>query len=383
MDTQNHTEDDRQKAPDLASTLEQVRACLVRFICFPMEAHYDIVTLWIAHTFLMDHWCSTPRLALISPEPGSGKTRVLEVMALLVSNPKETVSATMAYLVRSISSENRPTLLIDEFDTIFANKGPRSEEIRALLNAGYRNGASIGRCRLDKQNFTPEDLEAYCPVALAGLGGLPETISSRSICIRMKKRRHDEPVESLRFKTHSIELGKLKADLMSAINAVSKKISATNPQLPENITDREADIYEPLFVIAEAAGADWPKRVSVAAVALVADAQERGLSPAVALLQDIRKKFRGRDVVASAEIIERINSDDDSAWSSVSHDLLTTRSLARLLKDFLPDGCRSRNLRIGGKVQKGYRLSWLEDAWVRYLGAEEIPVTRVTSATFG
>jgi hypothetical protein len=72
---------------------------------------------WIAHTHLMDVWESTPRMAFLSPEPGSGKTRALEVTELLVPRPVSAVNATPAYLVRKISDkEGTPTILSDEID---------------------------------------------------------------------------------------------------------------------------------------------------------------------------------------------------------------------------------------------------------------------------
>ena len=64
------------------------------------------------------------------------------------------------------------------------------EDLRALLNAGHRRGVSVHRCE--------GTLDVFCPVALAGLHGLPETLHDRSILIRMKRRRPDEPVESFR-----------------------------------------------------------------------------------------------------------------------------------------------------------------------------------------
>src|SRR5690606_16155993 len=95
--------------------------------------------LWIAHAHLMDVWDSTPRLAVLSPEPGSGKSRVLEVSELLVPRAVEAVNVTPAYLFRKVSApDGRPTILYDEIDTVFGPKAKDNEEIRGLLNAGHR-----------------------------------------------------------------------------------------------------------------------------------------------------------------------------------------------------------------------------------------------------
>ena len=67
----------------------------------------------------MDAWESTPRIVFLSPEPGSGKTRALEISELLV----EAVNVTPAYLFRKVADEaGRPTILFDEIDTVFVRR---------------------------------------------------------------------------------------------------------------------------------------------------------------------------------------------------------------------------------------------------------------------
>src|SRR3974390_862750 len=55
--------------------LNDVETFLKRFIAYPSEHARVAHVLWIAHTHLMPAWDSTPRIAFLSPEPGSGKTR--------------------------------------------------------------------------------------------------------------------------------------------------------------------------------------------------------------------------------------------------------------------------------------------------------------------
>ena len=136
---------------------------------YPSEHAQIAHTLWIAHTHLMAAWDSTPRLALLSPEPGSGKTRALEVSELLVPNAVEAVNMSSAYLFRRINSEDGlPTILYDEVDALFGGKSQSAEEIRALLNAGHRRGAMVGRCVVTGKTVTTEESPAFCAVALAG-----------------------------------------------------------------------------------------------------------------------------------------------------------------------------------------------------------------------
>lgn len=81
-----------------AVILDDVRQYLERFIAYPSGDCADAHTLWVAHAHAADSFENTPRLAFLSPEPGSGKTRALEVTEVLVPNPVLSVNASVAYV---------------------------------------------------------------------------------------------------------------------------------------------------------------------------------------------------------------------------------------------------------------------------------------------
>jgi hypothetical protein len=103
--------------------LSTVQEFLGRFVAYPSEHARVAHTLWIVHTHLMHLWENTPRIAFLSPEPASGKTRALEISECLVPRAMEAVNISPSALFRSVSnSDGLPTILYDEIDTIF---GPR------------------------------------------------------------------------------------------------------------------------------------------------------------------------------------------------------------------------------------------------------------------
>jgi hypothetical protein len=187
-----------------------LHAFLGRFVAYPSEHAHDAHALWIVHTHLMDKWESTPRLAFLSAEPASGKTRGLEVTELLVPNPVSAVNVSPAYLFRKVGSDDGVTILFDEIDTVFGPKDKENEEIRGLLNAGHRRGAVAGRCIMNGKTVMTEEISAYAPVALAGLGWLPDTIMSRAIIIRMRRRHQGERVEPFRRRIHVVDGEKVR-----------------------------------------------------------------------------------------------------------------------------------------------------------------------------
>ena len=71
---------------------------------------------------------------------------------------------------------------------MFGPKAKDNEDVRGMLNAGHRKGATAGRCVIRGKNVETEELPAYCAVALAGLDDLPDTIMTRSVVVRMRRR---------------------------------------------------------------------------------------------------------------------------------------------------------------------------------------------------
>jgi hypothetical protein len=253
-----------------SSLLDDVHKFTGKFIAYPSYHAHVAHVLWIVHTHLMDAWESTPRLAFLSPEPASGKTRALEVTELLVPNPVEAVNVSPAYLFRKVGDDGaKPTLLQDEVDTIFGPKAKENEEIRGLLNAGHRRGAVAGRCVVHGKQVMTEEISAFCAVALAGLGWLPDTILTRAIIIRMRRRAPDEKVMAFRRRVHAPEGHKLRNCLVAWSKRVVDAMTAARPVMPIGIEDRNADLWEPLLAIADGIGGEWPKRAREAATELV------------------------------------------------------------------------------------------------------------------
>ena len=236
----------------------------------------------------MEAWDSTPRIAFLSPEPGSGKTRALEVSEILVPNPVEAVNVTPAYLFRKVGSEDgAPTILFDEVDTIFGPKAKDNEEIRGLLNAGHRRGAVAGRCVVRGKTVETEEIPAYCAVALAGLGWLPDTLMSRAIVIRMRRRAPSERSSRIAAATRSAKGTSCGAGWRAGPPRGARSCTPRDRHCRPEFEDRNADVWEALFAIADAAGGDWPKKAREAAVALdrgqPGTGAESGHSPARAI----------------------------------------------------------------------------------------------------
>jgi hypothetical protein len=366
---------------DPQELFQRVEKFLGRFVCYPSEHAHVASVLWAAHAHCMDAWESTPRLAALSPEPESGKTRLLETTALLVPNPVEAINVSVAYLFRKVGSEDGPpTILYDEIDTVFGPKAKENEEIRALLNAGHRRGAVAGRCVVRGKTVETEEIPAYCAVALAGLGWLPDTILSRSIIIRMRRRHAGESVEQYRHRVHSREGHQLRDALAVWAAGIADALADARPDMPAGVEDRAADCWEPLLAIADAIGGEWPKRARKAAVSLVSAAKEVEPSLGIRLLSDLKTLFDTStlDVLPTATILSRLIDLPESPWGDLKGKPLNDRGLAFQLRQY---NVKSRQIRVGDTTLKGYDRTDLFDAWRRYLPPPQPSDTSETSET--
>ncbi len=360
--------------------LDTVTEFVSRFSAFPSEHCAPTLALWYAHTHAVDQFYVTPRLILDSAEPGSGKTRVLEVAQYLVAAPEMTISATTAALFRLVSM-GPITILFDEVDALFNQAGGANEDLRGLLNAGYKRSATIARCVGDTKTMKVQRFPVYAPAALAGIAGaMPATITTRAITIHMRRRRADEPVEPFRERQVASQAQPLREELAAWISATGSRLGDAQPEMPDAVTDRPAEIWEPLLAIADTAGGHWPQTARGACRHFVLHAGPQITSPGVRLLADLRHVFTssGADRMTTAEILAALIELEEAPWADLHGKPLDARRLGRELGKY---GVRSKDIKTDGRAIKGYRADGddgLADAWSRYL---PVSATAATTAT--
>jgi len=349
--------------PTLAEALASVEQLLRRYVVLARSEAMVAVVLWIAHTHALGYAEATPYLAISSPEKQSGKTRLLECLALLAHDCSGiVVTPTASTIYRTLEATPDAALLLDELDAVFRDHSDKYEEVRAVINAGHRRGATVPRnVPGPKQSWVVKQFPVFGPKALAGIGKLPDTVTDRAIPIRMLKRKRSEPVEKLRMRIVRDEAAALVAALVAALSAQPPAFEA---DLPPELPDRAADAWEPLFAIADAAGGVWPTRARLAALVLQAS-REQDDSLGLRLLADVRLVFDKRRVerIFSEDLIRALQADEEGPWAS-ERVPLTPHRLARLLHPF---EITSKQLRIGTRSLKGYERAVFVDSWERYL----------------
>jgi hypothetical protein len=300
-------------------------------------------------------------IAITSAEKESGKTLLLEVLNLLVANPWLTGRATAAVLPRKIDVD-RPTLLLDESDTAFKGDRDYAEALRGVLNTGYRRSGKTTVCVGQGVEIGFKDFSTFCPKAIAGIGKLPDTVQSRSIPIRLKRKAPGETVERFRERDVTDQARPLRDALQFVALGVVPELAPARPELPDELGDRAQDVWEPLLAIADLAAGDWPEQAREAAKTLSANGNAEDGSAGVLLLTDIRTVFAERDVdrLPTEILLDALRELDESPWADWYGKPLSARGLAKLLRPYAigphSDG-----------TSRGYRKEAFEDAWTRYL----------------
>ncbi|MET9176659.1 DUF3631 domain-containing protein [Kitasatospora aureofaciens] len=370
------------EATEGADLLAQLRAQIAKFVILPSEQALDAATLWVAATHLQGSWQHAPRLAVVGPAKRCGKSRLLDVLAETVHQPMLTVNSSPAAIFRTISEEP-PTLLVDEADTIFGSPkaAEKNEEMRGLLNAGHQRDRYV--LRVVGNDHTPRKFPTFAMAAIAGIGDLPDTIMDRSIVIRMRRRAEGERVAPYRTQRDRPALHAIRDKIARWAAPLADQALRLEPAMP--VEDRAADTWEPLVIIADLAGGPWPRLARQACKRMVdAEVQTEEDNPGGArILADIRRIFHAAgepDSIATDQLLFNLNGDPEAPWAETSRGGLTPRGLGAMLREF---GISSGNVRMpDGTQRKGYLRNKFLDAWRRYCPAVH-PVNATAAGSRG
>ncbi|MEO3853649.1 DUF3631 domain-containing protein [Acrocarpospora sp. B8E8] len=359
-----------------ADLLDQLRAALTRYVILPTAESADAVTLWIAATHAQPAWAHAPRLVIRGPEKRCGKSRLLDIVEATCHEPFITVNSSSAAVYRSIT-EDPPTMLVDEADTIFGPKADGNEDLRGLLNAGHQRNRPAKR--YDAATNRVESIPTFAMAALAGIGAMPDTIEDRAVVIHMRRRAPGENAAPYRHRRDRQPLRQtLATRLEQWLRADLPTLEQAEPAMP--VEDRAADTWEPLVIVADYAGHSWPDRARAAALALTAEADDNDHTSArVRLLASCRTAFATDTALPTALLLERLKADPEGEWNEHGPAGLTAMRLGAMLREY---GIRPVMIRFANGPARGYHRGDFTDAWGRYCPTVE-PVPEAAILTMG
>ena len=357
---------------DPAHLLDLLVTVLLRFLVMTMEQAIG-VALWIAFTWFIHDVEVAVLLIITAPERSCGKSQLLTIVGYLVARPLSAANSSPSFLFRSISKW-RPTVLIDEADTFFADK----DELKGMINAGHtRANAFVGRTVAQGDGHVPVLFDVWSAKALAGIDlekVLSDATLSRGMILRLRRKLAGEQVERLRHTPKQL-FAELASKLARFAEDHSEQVRDARPVLPDALSDRDQDNWEPLLAIAQCAGPEWFAKATNAAITL-SNTDDASASAGNELLADIQQVFADLNVekVRTVDLIAALISDDEKGWSTHNHGKpINPRQLAKLLVAY---GIRPKTVRHGTETPKGYERAQFDDAFARYLDPQKLPQQR-------
>jgi hypothetical protein len=350
------------------NVLSLVLALIEDHVAVSVEARIAIA-LWVLHTYVFDRFSVTPRLALLSPVWGCGKTTLLRLLKLLVDSGERIDNVTAAAIYHYLHHRPRVVFLLDEGDNLDLK---HNATLRSILNSGHTRGGTVMRTVGGRSRPFP----TFAPIAVAAIGALPSPLLDRAVVINMS--RASGPIEPLE-----------EADpAFAATREAIRKWNATcvlaqNPEMPPALRNRVADNWRVLLAIADSLG--YGDQARSAAVTLCTNRLEE--APAIRLLMDIRMVFqlRGGDRITSANLVNELIQLDNAFW----HDWcgpnddrpprnLSPGELSQMLRRFhiRPKTIWPIPRRQTDRSSRGYYRSDFESAWRSYCDSTEGPTSR-------
>jgi len=155
---------------------------ILRKYCDLKEEYYSLISVWIIGTYYHKEFITYPYL-FINAMKGSGKTRLLKIIAELSYKGEILTSMTEAVLFRT-----EGTLCIDEFEGITRHG---NENLRELLNSSYKQGSKVKRMRKARtpegEQQVVEEFNVYRPIAMANIWGMETVLGDRCLALILER----------------------------------------------------------------------------------------------------------------------------------------------------------------------------------------------------
>ena len=367
---------------DLATLLEDVVRAIRRFVHLRLDRMYaEAYLLWIAGTHVFQWSDMFPRFLATSPEPGCGKSTLMKVGSFMCEDAVRTSSATPASLVRLIDSKKRTKGKI----VIFADDAENFIKDRhtSLLNNGFdRLGGGVFVCEKDKTgNYTHKEFDVYAPLAMFRIGTTPvDSTRTRCIEIAVPKAKPGDSLERFDPTKAETELTMIKKALSRWATQHGKKLKGYDPVMPQELGNRDADLWRFLIAIADLAGGHWPNtaRKTAVSITLNSPAQESTrefkahIRDALALAKNQRELIAHN--VSWETLMISLKSDGNLRVSSsglcalmakisAKYNNLNPQELAKRLRQF---DISPVPIKIGDSSFRGYKEEELKDMLERY-----------------
>ena len=220
------------------------------YVYFDEPGYKTLSIVYTVFTHLYDIFDEVPYLQIYGPR-GNGKSRLGEIFTGLCFNPVNASQITPAALYRKIdASSSGLTLIIDEADDLSSKNGHSA--LLRILRSGYCRSGKVVNCG-GKQEVIEHS--TFCPKIIITLEGIgDQALDSRTIPIIMAKSQTD--LKKYRSERAEGEYKEIRSLIRPFLESHRDSISNgyASFQGIEGISNREEEIWTPIFLLADCFG---------------------------------------------------------------------------------------------------------------------------------
>ena len=232
-----------------------IKQYLLDYIVFPSPLVPEVVTCWIIGSYVFTIFNYYPYIH-IQAEKGSGKSLLMEVMREIAFNGEKVDSITSSVLFREIEN-NRPTFFLDEAERYRKQDNELYSDLMQIFNSGFKHDGKVMRStKIDGKDWTPKEYSVFSPKCFAGINNIHDVLKDRTIPIRLLRKKAGDQVKRFRLdenlKRHIYKIKQLNYGFGLRYVKTIQEIyndGCLEDEIPVELSDREKDIWEPLFTI--------------------------------------------------------------------------------------------------------------------------------------
>jgi hypothetical protein len=355
---------------DPALLIDELEAFFRKRLALPDGATL-IAALFTINTYVFEVFDTTPYIQIDSALGGCGKTTLLLHLEAVCCRAYLGCDPTPATLYRRIDRD-RPTWLLDEASVIRGHE-ECARMIRAVLDAGYRKGATVPRC--EGEDNVLHDFGVYCPKAFALVGSLRGTLLDRCIVLHLQKTPRLPKTKVKRLRR---EAPPLREKLEAYAAQYRDELQRLDDNEPDEgywaqLDGREEELWGPLLFHARLAGEKVEKRALAVALSFsrqkgqLATDEDQTVALATELLEVLREMRV--ETFSPHELLSPLSSKE--SWGEKLADCKSDKARVCAVGRFLTNfRFRSRK-----RDSQGTHYSWAEalEVIVCHLPPTELP----------
>jgi hypothetical protein len=322
------------------------------------DEYLDALTLLLAVSHVFDAFSAVPYVLVTSKDPKVGKSTMSKNIPLLLADRPWRVSrntTTDALRNRFLDREPPKTILMDDAGKFFGEGGTsgKTSTIYQLAVDGYEKNATVSVSR----NGMAQDLPSYIQIWMNGLrNAVPNDLATRAIQFRLTPKPPEIRMRDALSTSVAKEAEPLKQELhrwaTSNVKVMQAFIRQDAFRVHPKLTDRIAQLWEPLFAVAAAAGGEWPGKCMAAFLEMALDESEK---PVVQLderaLLDTAKIIHdsGAHVVFTSELVPLLRALPSGEYRELDDSYLVND----LLPQALGASREMRGVSMSGQTVRG------------------------------